>query len=273
MTPPALALAGIGFAFPGGSAILEGISLAVAAGEILLITGPNGAGKTTLVRIMAGTLPASAGEVRLLGRPLARIRRRERARTLALVPQVLPAELPFTVRELVQMGRTPHQGLLALPSAADWHAAEAAMAAAEVSHLAARRLDRLSGGERQRVFVARALCQEPRILLLDEPVASLDLGHQLRLLDLLDRLRRDRGLTVVMVGHDLNLASLYADRLLLLAGGRTVALGPPAEVLTAQRLADVYGCTLRVEASPWPGRPRVTPVPARLAGGAPDPGP
>jgi len=178
----------------------------------------------------------------------------------------MPMDFPFTVEETVLMGRSPVLGLTSFEGPADIATAREAMAFTEVAHLARRRLDQLSGGERQRAVIARAICQQPRIILLDEPTASLDPAHQIRIMDLMEKLRREYGVTVIMVSHDLNLAALYGDRLLLLGDNRVEMAGPPAEVLTYELLERVYGCVLLVDKSPLGGVPRVTPVPGRHIG-------
>ena len=163
------------------------------------------------------------------------------------------------------MGRYPHLGLLSVEGREDLRLAEQAMELTEVSHLASRRLGQLSGGERQRVIIARAICQKSKILLLDEPTASLDPAHQLRIMDLMERLRQQEQLTIVMVSHDLNLASTYADRLLLLKDGEVEQIGTPRQVLTQAQLSKSYGCTLLVDENPLLGTPRVSLVPEKIA--------
>jgi iron complex transport system ATP-binding protein len=248
----------------GGRPVLRNIRLAVAAGEFFVVIGPNGSGKTTLLKLLCGILAPAPGRVRIFDRDIRRYSHRGLARMVAYVPQGLEVNFPFSVQEAVMLGRAPHQGLLGVPNAADLEAARRAMVFTGVEALAARTLDQLSGGERQRVSIARALCQEPKVILLDEPTAALDLSHQLRLMDLMERLRQEQATTVVMVSHDLNLASMYADRLLLLSAGEIARIGPPREVLNATQLASVYGCRLLVEESPFGGLPRVTPVPEKF---------
>ncbi len=247
----------------GGRQVLTDLSLSVASGEFCVVIGPNGSGKTTLLRLLAALLVPEAGKIELFGQPLGRYSRRQLARVLALVPQQAPTDFPFSVRETVLMGRSPHLGLMAFERATDLALAAEAMAFTDVSHLADRRLDQLSGGERQRVIIARAICQQPRLILLDEPTAALDPAHQIKILDLLERLRQERGVTVIMVSHDLNLAALYGDRLLLLCEGRADRVGTPVEVLERARLERVYGCTMVVEEDRRNGFLRVSPVPAR----------
>jgi iron complex transport system ATP-binding protein len=248
----------------GTRAVLDAVSFAIMAGDFFIIIGPNGSGKTTLLKAMAGLL-ASQGEIRLLGKRLPNYGRRELARRLAFVPRLITEELPFTVREVILMGRTPHMGLLGLERPRDLSQVQAALAFTGVEHLAHRKINALSGGERQRVFIARAICQEPEIILLDEPTAALDLAHQARLMDLMERLKQERGVTVVMVSHDVNLAAMYADRLLLLKNGRIQALGPQGEVLTYDRIEATYGCRVLVDESPLGRFPRITLVPDKYA--------
>ena len=249
----------------GAQPVIQEVSAQIAQGEFFVIIGPNGAGKTTLLKALAGLHPLHTGEIRIRQRPISDYGRKELARTLALVPQQVTADFPFTVAETVLMGRYPHLGLLAVESKKDLEMAEQAMAFTEVQHLAGRRLGQLSGGERQRVTIARAICQQSQVLLLDEPTASLDPAHQLRIMDLMERLRGKEQVTVVMVSHDLNLAASYADRLLLLQAGRVEFIGSPREVLTGERLSRSYDCTLLVDEHPLLGTPRINLVPERAA--------
>jgi iron complex transport system ATP-binding protein len=248
----------------GGRPILRDLALQVAAGEFFVIIGPNGSGKTSLLRIVANLIRPDSGSVLLFGRPLKEYSRRQLSRRLALVPQQMPLDFPFRVQETVLMGRSPHLGLLGVEGPGDYAVARQAMQFTDVLHLADRRLDQLSGGERQRVIIARALCQEPEIILLDEPTASLDPAHQVQVMDLMERLRRERGITVLMVSHDLNLAAMYGDRLLLLEEGRAAASGIPAEVLSGPRLAASYGCVMQVDLNPCGNVPRVLPIPEKF---------
>jgi iron complex transport system ATP-binding protein len=237
--------------------VLDGVGLSVPVGGWLAVIGPNGAGKTTLLRCLLGFHPYE-GEVRLDGTPLAGLPRRRRAQLMAYAPQspVLPEGI--STRDYVALGRTPHRPLLAGPRAADQRVVDEVMGRLELAGLADRPLATLSGGEQQRAVLARALAQQPRVLLLDEPTASLDLGHAQQVLDLVDRLRRQDGLTVVTTLHDLTLAGQYCDRLALLSGGRLVAEGPPAQVLTTEALRTHYGARAQVVAGP--AGPAVLPV-------------
>jgi len=241
--------------------VVRDVSVQIEEGEFFVIIGPNGAGKTTLLKSITGLHRLNAGEILLRQRSVSKYSRKELARSLAMVPQQINAEFPFTVAETVIMGRYPHLGLLAVEGKRDLEIAEQAMAFTEVLHLADRRLGQLSGGERQRVIIARAICQQSKVLLLDEPTASLDPAHQLRIMDLMERLRQQEQITIIMVSHDLNLASAYADRLLLLNEGRVAALGTPNEVLSGETLEHSYGCRLHVDEHPLLGTPRVSLLP------------
>jgi iron complex transport system ATP-binding protein len=248
----------------GRRTVLNAVSFSVREGEFFIIIGPNGSGKTTLVKTISGTLQPGRGEIEILGRPIQSYSGRQLGRKLAVVAQAPPSDIPFSVAEVVLMGRSPHLGLLAVEKKEDLDLAERAMSFTNVAHLAGRRFDQLSTGERQRVFIARAICQQPRIIVLDEPTAALDLAHQVHVMELLDRLRVEDGITIIMVSHDLNLAALYADRLLLLKGGGVVSLGTPNEVLTFQTLEHAYDCVLLVDENPLKEVPRVTLVPYSL---------
>lgn len=242
---------------------LDGVSMSVSEGEFFVVAGPNGSGKSTLLKILCGLERPQSGRADLLGRPVSAYRRLERARLVAYLPQTVNLDFPFTALEVVLMGRHPHLGLLHMEGRDDVGKAMEAMARTDVVHLKDRPVTALSGGERQRVFLAQALCREPRLLILDEPTAALDPAHQVRLMDLLEDLRRERGLTVVMVSHDINLAAMYGDRVLLLKRGRVVCQGPPEDVFTFQTLEDTYGCVVLVDKSPLGRFPRVTLVPKR----------
>ncbi|MBR7839353.1 ABC transporter ATP-binding protein [Actinospica durhamensis] len=248
---------------PGGTVAVDGVSLQVASGGWLAVLGPNGAGKSTLLRALAGLIPYQ-GTVTFDPGPAGR-GRRELARILAYLPQrpVLPPEL--AVRDYVLLGRTPYLGYLGVPGAGDRELVEGVLERLELGPLARRRLGTLSGGERQRAALARALAQRPRALLLDEPTTALDLGHQQQVLELVDGLRREDGLTVVTTLHDLTAAAQYAERLVLLDRGRTAADGTPAEVLTAERVAAVYRAIVSVSTDIL-GVPAVTPVRPGTAG-------
>lgn len=248
---PALEAVEVSFAYHAGAMVLSGASLAVPAGSFLGIVGPNGAGKSTLLHLLSGALAPGSGRVTLEGRPLTDWKRRDVARRIAVVPQSEPHAFPYRVSEIVMMGRTPWlTGLLSTETPADHAAVRRAMDAVGIAELACRPTGQLSGGERQMVLVARALAQEPSILLLDEPTASLDLAHQQSIFRLLTRLNAERGLTVVVVTHDLNLAGLYCRSVAVLHRGRIEATGTPADVLRPERLESVYGAALWGTTSP-----------------------
>jgi iron complex transport system ATP-binding protein len=251
----------------GARPVLRDLSLEVEAGAFFIIIGPNSSGKTTLLKAMAGAVRPRGGQVQVWGAPLNHYSKKALARLVAVVPQQIPTDIPFTVQEVVLMGRSPHLGLLGLEKSRDLELAAEAMAITDVAHLARRPLQQLSGGELQRVIIARAICQEPRLILLDEPTAALDLAHQVNIMDLMEKLQKERGLTVIMVSHDLNLAAMYGDKLLLLKEGSPIKVGPPSAVLTYEQLEQAYGCSLLVDESPLGRLPRVTLVPKRFLPG------
>jgi len=229
----------------GGSPIVTDLSLAVRPGEWLGLIGPNGAGKTTLLRAIAGLVP-HRGSIRVGETDVARASRRHMARVVAYVPQRPMVPAGMSVADYVLTGRTPFISYLGTEDRRDLEAAARVLATLELEDLAARPLGHLSGGELQRVVLARALAQETPLLLLDEPTTALDVGHQQQALDLLDRLRSAAELTVVTAMHDLTFAGQFADRLLLLDHGRTVATGIASEVLTEPRIRRHYGASVRV---------------------------
>lgn len=236
-----------------GVPLIEEVTLELRAGEVIAVVGPNGAGKTTLLRIVSGLLKPSAGTVRLHGRPLQSWSSRERARLIASVPQHTNLDFDVTALDLVLMGRHPHLGRFQLEGSADVAVAEAALAATHATSLAHRSVLEMSGGERQRVLIARALAQEPRVLLLDEPTANLDVAHQLQIMDLIRELASERNVAVLAAVHDLGAAARHTERLLLLTHGRVVAEGAPADVLTEERIASVYGVRASLHIDPRSG--------------------
>ncbi|MDO9263911.1 MAG: ABC transporter ATP-binding protein [Desulfosalsimonadaceae bacterium] len=250
-----------------GSRVLNNLSFTVRRGEFFIVIGPNGSGKTTLMRIIAGLLKPDQGTLAVQGQPIHQYKRKDLAQRIAFVPQQIPTDFPFIVSDVVLFGRAPHMGMFGLESGEDLAFADQAMAFTEVGHLAGRRIDQLSGGECQRVFIARAVCQNPDIIVLDEPTASLDIAHQLRIMDMMEKMREEKNVTVIMVSHDVNLAAMYADTLMLLNRGEIVKHGSPADVLTYETLESVYGCTLLVDDNPLGDYPRVTPVPGRYLKG------
>jgi iron complex transport system ATP-binding protein len=229
----------------GRTEIVHGIDAAVARGEWVALIGPNGAGKTTILRAVAGLVPF-AGSVQVDGRSVAASSRRQIARRVALVPQKPETPAALTVAEYVLLGRTPYIAYLATERREDRLAAERALDALALRPFADRALGSLSGGELQRVVLARALAQDAPLLLLDEPTSALDLGRQQQVLELVDELRREHELTVVSALHDLSLAGQYAERLILLDGGRVVAEGSAQDVLSEKSIAAYYGANVRV---------------------------
>jgi len=246
----------------GGRPVLKEVTFSVQAGGFLGVIGPNGSGKSTLIKAMTRFLPVSAGCIALNGRDLHALSLSDLSRQVAVVNQHTPTDLQLSVREYVLLGRLPYRNRWHLwENSQDGAIVDNAMALAGVGALAARRFSELSGGERQSVVIARALAQEPRVLFLDEPTTHLDIRHQVALLDLLRRLNREQGLTLVAVLHDLNLAAEYCDRLLLLHEGGIHSQGAPGEVLTYETLETVYKTIVLVGASPVSGKPVVYPVP------------
>ena len=239
-----ISAAGVDFAF-GDRAVLDSVTLEAPQGRVLGLVGPNGSGKTTLLRILYSSLAAQGGSVLIDGARLPSLSAREIARQIAVVVQEVPGDLPLLVSDMVLLGRTPHRSGFGGSGAADERIAAAALARVGALHLAAESFDSLSGGERQRVLIARALAQETPHLLLDEPTNHLDVRYQHEVLDLVRTLAAANGRTVIVVLHDLNLAAQYCDRILLLAGGRVVASGTPAEVLAPEYLEPVYGVSVR----------------------------
>ncbi|MFF7456496.1 ABC transporter ATP-binding protein [Kitasatospora sp. NPDC008115] len=242
----------------GARRLVEDVSLAARPGEVVGLVGPNGSGKSSLLRAVYRALRPEAGRVLLDGTDTRALPGRRLARTVAAVVQDQVADFDLTVREVVAMGRSPHKRLLDGDTAEDAALIGSALAAVDAGGLAGRSFDRLSGGERQRVLIARALAQQPALLVLDEPTNHLDVRHQLELLGALRRLPA----TVLVALHDLNLAAYYCDRLYVLRAGRIAAAGPPAEVLTPRLLAEVYGVTAEVAVHPRTRAPQVTFVPA-----------
>ncbi len=240
--------------------VLRDLTFTIAAGARVALLGPNGAGKSTLLRVVTGRHPPSAGRARVFGAEAARLPGAARSRLVAVVPQELQTPMAFTVEDLALMGRAalwrPWQG----PAADDWRVVERALAYADLSDLRDRPLDALSGGEKQRAVIAMALAQEPRLIVMDEPTTHLDLNHALEILQIVERLNREQGVTVLMTSHDLNLAAAWCPRLILLDHGRIRADGAPAEVLRADVLREVYHCDVRVESDPANGGVLVTPV-------------
>ncbi|PFG20224.1 ABC transporter ATP-binding protein [Serinibacter salmoneus] len=244
----------------GERTVVPGLDLTVPAGKITVIVGANACGKSTLLRSMARLLKPQAGAILLDGEQIHRMRTKEVARVLGLLPQSPVAPEGIAVSDLVSRGRNPHQGMFTRWTAQDDEAVARALEATGTTELAERPVDELSGGQRQRVWIAMALAQETDLLLLDEPTTFLDISHQVEVLDLLTDLNHDAGTTIVMVLHDLNLSARYAHHLVAMAGGDVVAAGAPAEVLTPELVKKVYGMEAAVVPDPTTGAPLVLPL-------------
>jgi iron complex transport system ATP-binding protein len=243
-----------------GRYVLEDVSISVRRGAIVGLLGPNGSGKTTLLKILAGTLPPARGRVMLDGAAVNALSRRELARKIAVVPQETHSTFDFSAIEIVLMGRYPHLGAFELEGGDDLAIARDALAATGTAALEARPFATLSGGEKQRVVIAGALAQASHVLLLDEPTASLDIGFQLEIASLLVRLNRDRGVTMMVSTHDLNLAATLCSELVLLKSGRVLAHGPTDRVLNAANVRALYGVDADVTLHPRAGHLTVVPL-------------
>lgn len=224
-----------------GQAVLQGVSLTARPGEVTVLLGPNGSGKTTLFFCLSAHLKPRAGRIFLNGHPLEKLSRRELARRLATVPQEHHPVFPYSVRDLVLLGRLPHTGFFSQPRHHDYQVVEEILDLLHLRPVADKPYTRLSGGERQLVLIGRCLAQEPEVLLLDEPTSHLDLANQVMVLNLVRRLAQGQNLTVLMTLHDPNLALLYADQVVLLSQGKVTAQGPPAAVITAEAISALYG--------------------------------
>ncbi len=244
----------------GDRTIVDGLDLQLPPGRVTTIVGANACGKSTLLKAMARLLTPTNGQVLLDGKAIHRMPTKQVARVLGLLPQSPVAPDGIAVSDLVSRGRHPHQGALARWTRTDDAAVARALEATDTAHLADRHVDELSGGQRQRVWIAMALAQETDVLLLDEPTTFLDISHQIDVLDLLTDLNRQRGTTVAMVLHDLNLAARYADHLVAMAGGRVIAAGDPGDVITEPIMREVFGLDSRVVPDPLTGRPMVIPI-------------
>jgi iron complex transport system ATP-binding protein len=266
---PAYDIRALSFRYGGSHAkahpwVLHDLTCSIQAGEIFGIVGPNGSGKTSLLKLLARIVPVQQGSIALFGQRLCALPQEDVARSVAFVPQDTHQSFPFTVAETVLMGRFPHRRRTRWDLGFGWDSrddravAQQAMKTMDVWHLAGRPVTELSGGERQRVVIARALAQHPRVLLLDEPTAFLDLQHQIEICALLNRLKQERGLTIVLVSHDLNLASQYCDRLMLVDQGSIIRIGRPEDVILPDVLETVYRCRVLVDRHPRSGLPRVT---------------
>lgn len=244
----------------GTNRILTEISISVKTGDFLGILGPNGAGKTTLLRCMTGTLRPSSGKVLLEGQEIQTMERRDIAKVLSVVAQEKINEFDFTVEELVTMGRLPHLGRFERERPEDQQTIAWAMEVTNVIHLRSRLVTSLSGGEMQRVMLAKALAQEPRVLFLDEPTSHLDINYQVEMLNVVKRLNAERGLTVVAVMHDINLAASYCDNIVLLSQGCVFAVGPTSAVFSLENIKELYGLDVIMLRHPFSGKPLIFPA-------------
>jgi iron complex transport system ATP-binding protein len=238
--------------------VIEDLSLRVEEGEFWGVIGPNGSGKTTLLRLLYGLLNPQRGTVFIDGGELRRMKRSDIAKKVAVVPQEHQINFPFTSLEVVLMGRSPYLGRLQFERKGDFRIAEWAMRLTDTLRFSERPINELSGGERQRVFIARALAQEPEIILFDEPTSNLDINHQVEFYDLINRLNLEKKLTILVVSHDINLASEYCRKILLLKRGRIFKMGSPREVVAAEYIGQVYGSRVLVDENPVTGSPRIT---------------
>jgi len=238
--------------------VLQDVSFQVGKGEFIGVIGPNGSGKTTLLKILTRLLSPQQGEVLFELIPLKKMSRTDIAKRIAVVSQEAYALFPFSVIEIVLMGRSPYLGHLMFENERDLEIAKRAMEWTDLLSLSERSIDELSGGERKRVFIARALAQEPEVILLDEPTANLDIHHQIEFLDLILSLNRERGLTIIMATHDMNIASEFCDRLILFREGKIYKTGVPREVITKETIETVYGCDVWVDQNPISGMPRIS---------------
>lgn len=238
--------------------VLQDVSFRVERGEFIGLIGPNGSGKTTLLKILYRLLTPQNGDVLFEHVSLKKMDRRDIARRIAVVPQETHLLFPFSVAEIVLMGRSPYLGHLMFEREKDLEVARKAMEWTGVFSFSERPMDELSGGERKRVMIARALAQEPEVILLDEPTTNLDIHHQVEFLNLILSLNQERGLTIVMASHDMNIASEFCDRLILLRKGRIDKIGTPDEVITEENIERVYGCEVWVDQHPVSGMPRIS---------------
>ena len=240
--------------------VLNEVSFSVRKGEFLGVIGPNGSGKTTLLKRLNRTLMPQEGDVCIDGINIKMRKRKGLARVVSMVPQEAPSVFPFSVLEMVLMGRAPYLSSLGFEGRKDHEIARIAMDMTETTDFAARGIQELSGGERQRVLIARAIAQASEVMLLDEPTSFLDIKHQIEIYDLIRGLSTHNDLTVVIVSHDINLAAQYCDRILLLNKGRVHTVGSPGEVVTQRNIEEVYDCEVLVDKNPLTNKPRITPI-------------
>ncbi len=258
MSPPLITSQNLTCGY-GEEPILHDISFSLNTGDFVGVIGPNGCGKSTLVRALTAILKPISGHVTLGNQNISSLSPRDISRQIAVIPQDTAILFGFSVLEMVLMGRTPHLKRLQRSGDHDHSVAERALEQTDMHHLKDRKMTELSGGERQRAIIARALAQEPCLLLLDEPDSHLDIGHQIEIFDLLDHLNRTRDLTLLCVSHNLNLAATYCRQLMLMQEGRILATGSPKETITSQNIKTLYGVNAAIHANPTNGAPQITP--------------
>lgn len=253
-------LLNVSFSYFNGR-VLNDVSLKVKAGEMVGLLGPNGSGKSTLIKLASGIIKSKQGDIQLDGKNLKELNHKEIARRIAVVPQQFHVSFAFTVAEIVMLGRIPFLKPFGEENVADKQLVSEMLELVGLTRLKERRFDELSGGERQKVVLAMALAQEPKLIFLDEPTAHLDITHQVEILELVKKLNAEHGITVLAAIHDLNLASLYFKRLVLLKEGKVFADGTPSQILTQEIISDVFSASVRIEAHPATGVPHVVVMP------------
>jgi len=247
----------------GDRVVLHDISVEIHPGDFYGVIGPNGSGKSTLLKTLTGIIRPVRGRVRIYGKDIVGLSPRDIAQRIAVIPQEVSILFPFTTRQIVAMGRHPHIGRFRRESPQDLEVIERSMGETDTSPLADRYIDELSGGERQRVVIARALCQQPEALLLDEPTSHLDINHQVEIFELLTDLNRKRNLAVFVISHDLNICAEYCRELVIIKDGRIRRRGSPKEILTPETVSEVYGAEVSVLSNPRSAAPVVTIIPRR----------
>jgi len=258
-----LSLENISAGYPGNDRVIKGISFGVDKGSFTGIIGPNGCGKSTLVRLIGRVVKPSAGNIKLMGKEIVQFGAKEFSRIVGIVSQE-EADFPFTVKEAVLMGRIPHLKRLEFEKDADFNIADNVLKLTDTFHLRDKFLSELSSGERQRVMTAMALAQEPQLLILDEPTSHLDIGHGMQILDLLKKLNREKGITIIVVLHDLNLTAEYCDRIIFIDNGCIFKDGGPFDVLTYENIEAVYKTVVVVKENPVTKKPYLFPIPGDL---------
>jgi len=259
VTPPLVPARRLAFRY-GERDVLREVDLDLQSGRVTILLGPNGSGKSTLIRVLSGVLPSGGGEVLLAGRPPGAYGRREMARLLSVVGQDPPVDFPMTVAAYVGLGRFPHQGFFGGTTAADREEVERALAMTGLEPLRDRALSAISAGERQRATVARAVAQDARVMLLDEPTAFLDIRHRVAFYEIVTRLAGTRGVAALVASHDLTLCAEYGERIVLLSAGAVASQGRPEEVLTPENVRAAYGVAVACDRNPATGAVRVTPL-------------